>query len=274
MNLRTNSNEKGVLALMKDKNFKKSRTRLGWMVFLLLIWQGVAMSGVFPSALFPSVGMIGQALRESIVQGELVHQTGYSLILILQGLFWGLLLAIIAASLSIANKAVNGLTDTLTTLAHPLPGIALLPIIILWFGTGTLSILVIIVHSVIWPMFVNLMTGFRAIPRIYKEAGLNLGLNNWQIAKDIMLPASLPYLLSGMRIGWARAWRALISAEMIFGAVGSQGGIGWYIFKQRVFMDTPGMFAGLIVIVLIGILVEDYVFAVLEDRTVKRWGMI
>ena len=241
---------------------------------ILVIWETMARSGVFPEAIFPSLPVIAKALKYSVVSGEIILQTAFSLALIFQGFFISLLAAFLLSSLAIRNKVFNGLIDTLTAIAHPLPGIALLPLIIIWFGTGTLSIIVIIIHSVIWPMILNIMTGFRSISPIYKEAGLNIGLNNFRIIKDLMIPASLPYVLSGMRIGWARAWRALISAEMIFGAVGMKGGLGWYIFKQRVFMDTAGMFAGLVVIVLIGIIVEDYVFAVLEERTVKKWGMM
>lgn len=258
----------------KKTILQKLKARLGWIVVLSIIWELTARSDFFPSVLFPSLQEIGNALVLAIISGELIQQTLLSLILIIQGLILGLVLAIIASSLSMANKVFASFTDTLTALAHPLPGIALLPLIIIWFGTGTLSVLVIIIHSVVWPMFVNIMTGFRSMPPIYKDAGLNFGLNNYQMIKDITIPASFPYLLSGIRIGWARAWRALISAEMIFGAVGAKGGLGWYIFKQRVFMDTPGMFAGLIVIVLIGIIVEDFVFTIIEDKTVKKWGMI
>lgn len=259
---------------MTNNDFSnKLKTRLFWVMIILAIWEITAQSGAFPQAIFPSLLVIAGALGDSIASGEIILQTGFSLALILQGLLIGLLLAILMSSLAVSNKVFNGLVDTLTAIAHPLPGIALLPLIIIWFGTGTISIIVIIVHSVIWPMVLNIMTGFRAIPPIYKEAGLNFGLNHFQIIKDIMIPASLPYVVSGIRIGWARAWRALISAEMIFGAVGLKGGLGWYIFKQRVFMDTPGMFAGLIVIVVIGILVEDCVFAAFEERTVKKWGM-
>lgn len=243
------------------------------MVFLA-VWELTAQLGPFPKAIFPSVLVILKTLGNSIASGEILLQTGFSLALILQGLLAGLLAAIIISSLAVGSKAVHGLVDTLTAIAHPLPGIALLPLIIIWFGTGTASIVVIIVHSVLWPMILNIMTGFKAIPTIYKEAGLNLGLSRFRIIKDIMIPASLPYVLSGLRIGWARAWRALISAEMIFGAVGLNGGLGWYIFRQRVFMDTPGIFAGLFVIVLIGIVVEDFFFAAIEERTIKKWGMI
>jgi len=258
----------------KTSSYQKIKTRLFWVIVILVLWEIVAQSGIFPAAIFPSLLVIARALENSIVSGEILLQTAFSLALILQGFLISLLAAILVSSLAAGNKMFNGLVDTLAAIAHPLPGIALLPLIIVWFGTGTTSILVIIVHSVIWPMILNIMTGFKAISPIYKEAGLNFGLNRFQIIKDILIPASLPYVLSGIRIGWARAWRALISAEMIFGAVGLKGGLGWYIFKQRVFMDTPGMFAGIFVIVLIGIIVEDYVFAAFEERTVKKWGMI
>lgn len=260
---------------MKSNNLSdKLKTRLLWVTVMLVIWEVTAQSGVFPEAIFPSLFVIVRTLVNSIASGEILLQTSFSLALILQGLLIGLLTAIVISGLAVSNKGVHGLVDTLTAIAHPLPGIALLPLIIIWFGTGTASIVVIIVHSVIWPMILNIMTGFRAISPIYKEVGVNLGLNHFRIIKDIMIPASLPYVLSGLRIGWARAWRALISAEMIFGAVGLNGGLGWYIFKQRVFMDTPGIFAGLFVIVLIGIIVEDFFFSAIEERTVSKWGMI
>ncbi|AGA70379.1 ABC-type nitrate/sulfonate/bicarbonate transport system, permease component [Desulfitobacterium dichloroeliminans LMG P-21439] len=260
--------------MMNTGSYRKLKTRLFWMIAILAAWEMTAQSGVFPTSIFPSLLVIVRALGDSVVRGEIIIQTGFSLALILQGLLISLLAAIMISSLAISNKVVDGLVDTLVAIAHPLPGIALLPLIIIWFGTGTVSILVIIIHSVIWPLILNMMTGFRSIPPIYKEVGLNLGLNRFRIIKDILIPASLPYALSGLRIGWARAWRALISAEMIFGAVGANGGLGWYIFKQRVFMDTPGLFAGLFVIVLIGIIVEDFFFAVIEERTIKKWGMI
>ena len=182
-------------------------------------------------------------------------------------------MAVILSSLSILFKSFRGLVDTLVSIAHPLPGIALLPLIILWFGAGEISIIFIIVHSVVWPLVLNLLSGFKAIPKIYKQVGNNYGLNSFKIIRYIMIPASLPYFLTGMRISWARAWRALISAEMIFGAAGGKGGLGWFIFKNRVFMDTNGIFAGLIVIVVIGMLVEDLIFNKLEKVTIKKWGM-
>lgn len=244
------------------------------LIFILLaIWQAVALSGIVSPLIFPSLGMIYKALVSSFISGELLQQTIFSIIIILEGLLIGTLLALILAITSKTSEVLNSLVETLITLAHPLPGIALLPIIILWLGTGTSAIVFIIVHSVLWPLLLNLISGFKTTPRIYSDVGRNIGLKGLMLFKDIYIPASLPYLLSGFKIAWARSWRALISAEMVFGAVGGKGGLGWYIFKQRVFMDTAGMFAALLLIMLIGILVEEVLFNKVEALTIRRWGM-
>lgn len=251
----------------------KLHVRLFWVFIFLLIWQLISLSGKVNPLIFPSITDILRAFYTSLVNGELISQTIYSLSLIVKGLFIGLAAASILSALSMISKTFNGFIETLTAIAHPLPGIALLPLIILYFGTGTDSIVFVIVHSVLWPMILNMLAGFRSVPEIYSEVGENYGLKTYSIIAQIMVPCSLPYLLTGIKIGWARAWRALISAEMIFGAVGEKGGLGWFIFKKRVFMDTAGMFAGLLVILIIGIIVEDLVFNKIEEVTVKKWGM-
>ena len=240
---------------------------------MLIIWQIVALSGSVHPLIFPSLGMILKAIIVGITKGELLNQTLFSIVIITQGLIIGAALALILAIASRMSETLRSLVETLISVAHPVPGIALLPIIILWLGIGRVSIVFIIVHSVLWPLLLNLVTGFKATPKVYSDVGRNLGLNRLMLFKDIYLPASLPYLLTGLKIAWARAWRALISAEMIFGAVGGKGGLGWYIFKQRVFMDTPGMFAGLAMIMLIGILVEEILFEKVEALTIRRWGI-
>ncbi len=255
--------------ILKNKYFQ----RLFWIVILALIWQGVAVSNLFNPASFPSIGTILKTLVVDVTTGDVISHTFYSLNLIFKGLMIGLIIAIILSSLSMFSKTFEGFVETLMAISHPLPGIALLPLVILWMGVGDNAIIFIIVHSVLWPMILNLLTGFRSIPKIYKQIGVNFGLNTMGIIVQILLPASLPYMITGVKIGWARAWRAAISAEMVFGAAGGIGGLGWFVFKKRVFMDTPGIFAGLIVIIVIGIIVEDVVFNRLEKMTIKKWGM-
>lgn len=245
-----------------------------WIMLLLAAWQGVALSGMVSPLIFPGLGVIAETLVEALLNGELLRETAYSIVIILEGLAIGVLLAVAMSIASVYSKWLKALVEVLTTLAHPLPGIALLPVIILWLGTGRGAIVFIIVHSVLWPLLLNLTAGFKATPAIYSETARNFGVKGIELFKDVYVPASLPFLISGLKIAWARSWRALISAEMIFGAVGGQGGLGWYVFKQRVFMDTPGMFSALVVIILIGILVEEVLFVKLEAATIRKWGII
>lgn len=249
------------------------KQRLLWSFLLFVIWELIALSGLFSPLIFPSMRTILKTLYLSILNGELLLQTVFSLTLILEGIIISLLIALLLSFLAYSFKTFEGLLDTLLTVLHPLPGIALMPLVLIWVGAGREAILFIIIHSVLWPMVLNLLTGFRAIPELYKMVGQNYGLSPGKIMWSILTPASFPYLLAGIKIGWARAWRALISAEMLFGAAGGSGGLGWYIFKERVFFDLPGVFAGLIVIVVIGLLVEDLFIKKVEEKTTIKWGM-
>ncbi|MFZ5969546.1 MAG: ABC transporter permease [Bacillota bacterium] len=242
------------------------------MTILAMLWQMVAISRAFEPSIFPTIDVIIKALWNSITNGKIIGESVYSLLLISKGLLIGLGSAVLIASLCMFSKIFHEFVDTVAAMAHPLPGVALLPLIILWMGTGANAIIFIIVHSVIWPMLLNILIGFREIPAIYNEVGQNFELSRVKSILYIMVPASFPYILVGTKIGWARAWRALISAEMIFGAAGGKGGLGWYIFQKRVFMDTVGIYAGLIIIIFIGIFVEDFIFEKIEKLTVKRWG--
>lgn len=258
---------------MKNKKLLYITKKTALIILLMILWESIYLAGVFSPLLFPSVESIFKAIYNSLLHGELLNETIYSLLIISKGLLIGIVLALILAALSSYSKFFDAFISSLISIAHPLPGIALLPLIILWLGTGESSVIFIIVHSVLWPLVVNLNSGFKSIPRIYIQLGENYQLNFIQIIGHILMPASLPYIISGLKIGWARSWRALISAEMIFGAINNKGGLGWFIFKKRVFMDTAGLYAGLIVIILIGILVEDLVFVKLEKNTLSRWGL-
>ena len=248
--------------------------RIGFVVALLLLWQIVALSGVYPELLFPGLPAIGQALVGAVVSGEAAARTGYSLYLIAVGLAVGIGIAFVLTALSMLSPVIADLMESVVSILHPLPGIALLPIVLLWFGTGTAPIMVVIANSAIWPLVLNAYTGFRSVSRTQLEVGRNIGLRGLQLVTSVMFPAALPYILAGLRIAWARSWRILVAAEMIFGASGNEGGLGWFIYQYRYFMDTPGVFAGLVIIILISMTIENLVFDQLERRTAKRWGMV
>ncbi|MBR0597174.1 ABC transporter permease [Sinanaerobacter chloroacetimidivorans] len=257
------------------KTTKKSKEKLiiiFWIFVMLIIWQLAATIGGISSLLLPSIGDVAAALTDSFLHGDLAYQLYYSLRVILIGIVIAILSAILLAFAAQKSMIMSGLVKVLSAIGHPLPALALLPLIIVWFGTGDASIIAIIVHSALWPILINLNSGFQAVPQIYLDIGRNLELSPLEIAYEIKLKASLPYLISGVKIAFARSWRALIGAEMVFGAIGLKGGIGWYIFKQRTFMNTSGLFAGIIVVILVGLLIERILFDSIEKRTVLKWG--
>lgn len=258
-----------VSKLLKAKGVRQFLFVLG----LLIVWQLVATSEIYSELLFPDLISIFEALVDSIRSGEMVNRTGYSLYLIGVGLLLGMVLAFVMTALSMLSRLFADLMESVVAILHPLPGIALLPIVLLWFGTGARSIIFIIVHSVVWPLMLNTYTGFRSVSRTQLEVGRNIGLRGVNLVTSVMVPAAFPYILAGLKIAWARSWRALVAAEMVFGASGGEGGLGWLIYQRRFFLDIPGVFAALVVIIVIGVLVEDLLFNQLERRTVQRWGM-
>lgn len=240
---------------------------------LIGLWQVIYLSGVYPAVSFPSVTQVVRSLVIELGEGVLGWQLLNTLRTILSGLLIGLLLAVLLVLLWRRKGFLADLVQTLVSVAHPLPGVALLPLLILWFGVGERVIIVMIVHSVVWPLAINLKAGMDAMPDIYNQIAHVFSLSWKTRMLEIALPSSLPYLLSGLKTAWARAWRAMIAGEMIFGVIGEHGGLGTYLFQKRVFMDTPALLAGLLVITVMGILVEDIFFVWVEKRTIRKWGM-
>jgi NitT/TauT family transport system permease protein len=176
---------------------KKGAVQFLWVLVLLLIWEIAAhFSGVSP-LLLPTVEATVAALFDAFLHGTLFYQTLFSIGIIALGLLIGVALALVLALLAVQNRYADSLVDTLTALAHPLPGLAILPLLILWFGTGSGVVLAIIVHSMLWPVLLNLTAGLRQTPAMYIDTGRLLSLSRPRIALELMLPCALPDLLAG-----------------------------------------------------------------------------
>lgn len=250
------------------------RTQIIFIICFLAAWQAVYAMQAFPPILFPSLGEIGAAFVEGFRDDSLLTYTLYSMSLIVRGLAVGIILAFVLSSLAIISKTFYAVYNLVVSIMDLLPGVALLPLAIMWFGIGEGVIIFIVVHSILWPMSRSIIDGFKGISNIYIEGGRNIGLKGLRLVLGVYVPAAFASILSGMRVGWARAWRGLLSVEMIFGTTGSGAGIGWFIFLKRNNVDIAGVFAALIVIIIIGIIIEYGVFRTLEKNTVKKWGMV
>lgn len=246
--------------------------RLVILAVLAVLWEVVAR-WQNNDLLLPTFLQTARALWEGLASGELVAKTAISLSVLLKGYFAGIAGAFVLTTLAVSTQFGRDLLSTLTSMFNPLPAIALLPLALLWFGLGQGSLVFVLVHSVLWPLALNTYAGFQAVPETLRMAGRNYGLTGIRYVLQILVPAALPAILSGLKIGWAFAWRTLIAAELVFGASSGQGGLGWYIFQNRNELYTDKVFAGLVLVILIGLLVESLGFHTLERLTVRRWGV-
>lgn len=239
---------------------------------LLVAWELVTRWAASP-LLFPTAGTVLAAFGRSVANGEVPGYAAQSLKVLLSGMAIGAALALVLTTLAVTTRIGAEFLETITAMFNPLPAIALMPLALLWFGLGVKSLIFVIIHSVLWPMSLNTYTGFVTVPPTLRRVGENFGLTGWRFVAGILLPAAFPHILSGVKIGWAFAWRTIIAAEMVFGVAGSQGGLGWFIYQNRFEMNTDLVFAGLLTVILIGLLVENLFFKWLERKTVLRWGM-
>jgi len=253
--------------LLQSVAFRRSAVLLA----LALLWQ-IAADWAANPLLLPSFTQTAAALWDALVHERLATAIVASLSVLLKGYLIALALAIVLVSLAVANVFIREALLTLTAMFNPLPAIALLPLAMLWFGLGEVSLIFVLVHSVLWPFALATFTGFQSVPETHRLVGRNYGLTGPRYVAYILIPSALPSIISGLKIGWAFAWRTLIAAELVFGVSSSQGGLGWFIFRNRNELFTDKVFAGLVSVILIGLVVEFGLFRAIENATVRRWG--
>lgn len=258
---------------MFNSSTNKLKQPFIWTFLILCLWEFASRSGLVNRHILPPFTNVLQATVREIVSGKLFMQIMNSLYIVLLGFLISFVLAVFVTLGCVYSKLFESFFMTLCTLLNPLPGMAILPLIMMWFGVGNGAMLALIVHGVLWPLVTNLLSGFRTVPKIYKEWASNINMTPFQIFKDIYAFAVMPYVISGLRIGWGRAWRALISAEMVFGMIGSLGGVGYYIYVNRAYANITNVMVGIFMIIIIGVFVEAFLFKIIEKHTIDKWGI-
>jgi len=246
--------------------------RLVVLIVLAAAWEIYARILNNP-LLFPSLSETLGAFFDATVHGVLIDRTLTSLRILGVGYAVGLLVAAVFTTLAVSTRVGTDFLSTLTAMFNPLPAIALLPLALLWFGLGAISLVFVIVHSVLWAVALNTHSGFLSVSPTLRMAGQNCGLSGLSYVLRLLVPAAFPSILTGLKTGWAFAWRTLIAAELVFGASSRSGGLGWFIFENRNQLETAAVFAGLLTVILIGLVVESVIFRTIENFTVRRWGM-
>jgi NitT/TauT family transport system permease protein len=242
------------------------------LVALAALWEIYARVLDNP-LLFPTFVETVAALLRALASGEIPQAGLYTLTLLLEGYAAGLAIAALLTAFASISRIGADLLETLTAMFNPLPSIALLPLALIWFGLGANSVIFVLVHAVLWAVALNTFAGFRALSPTLKMVGQNYGLSPAGYIVRILIPGAFPSILTGLKVGWAFAWRTLIAAELVFGVSSGAGGLGWYIFEKKNQLSIPEVFAGLLTVILFGLFVENVIFRGIERRTVRRWGM-
>jgi NitT/TauT family transport system permease protein len=246
--------------------------KVALLIVLAAAWEIYARKLDSP-LLFPTFTATVEAFVHAIASGVIPQRTWASIRVLLEGYAVGLVLAALLTAFATASRVGTDLLETLTSMFNPLPSIALLPLAMLWFGLGNGSLIFVLIHAVLWSVALNTHAGFRSISQTLRMVGRNYGLTGPRYVLQILIPAAFPSILTGLKIGWAFAWRTLIAAELVFGVSQGSGGLGWFIFENKNLLEIANVFAGLFTVILIGLLVENLIFRNIEQRTIHKWGM-
>lgn len=235
------------------------------------IWEIVAWSGAFPPRLFPSLETVAATLWRLTIEGILPHHAAETLVRLAAGFAIAALAGVAIGIAMGRSRRAEGLLLPLVSIGAPIPGLAYAPLFLLWFGLGDTGSIVLVAFVAAFPIIQNSWTGVKAVKEIWIRAAQTMGADGRRLFRHVILPGALPYILTGMRLGLAQAWRILVAVEMLAAV---QWGLGWLIFGAREFLNTDAMLAGIAVIGAIGLGLEKLVFQPIERYTVVRWGMM
>lgn len=250
-----------------SKNFIPHR--IAFYIGIVIIWQIVAMVGVWPSNVFPSPYQVAEDLIYMASDGSLFYGIATSMGRLIIGLAiaisGGIILGVLMARVEVVNQTVGSLVLGLQSI----PSIAWVPLAILWYGLTDVGIIFVVVIGAIFAVTINTYTGVKNIDPHYIEAARNMGAKGNQLVINVLIPAAFPYMISGFKQGWAFAWRGVIGAELLFAFLG----LGQLLYAARSLTDVSQVIAIMIVIMAIGLLVDGIVFKRLESKVMSRWGL-
>ncbi|MCU1297037.1 MAG: Sulfate transporter permease [Acidobacteriaceae bacterium] len=236
---------------------------------LIGIWALLGALKIWPTYVFPTPKGVGEALYAgfqdhsfwiAIAVSMKRMLLGYSLSVVL-----GMVLGLGVASNKFLEETMGGLLVSLQSL----PSICWLPLAVLWFGLTEKAILFVVVMGSLLSVTIAMEDGRKQMPKIHSMAGRNLGATGLKLFWYVLLPASLPFILNGLKQGWAFAWRSLISGEMIFVSLG----LGQQLMMGRDLNDMNLVIAVMLLIIAIGYIVDGLVFRTAERSLQRRWGL-
>lgn len=238
---------------------------------VVLLWEVFARSRLFAPALAPTVETIATSLGKMVSDGTLIWHTLFTLYRVLSGLALAAIVGIPLGMLMGRWRLAEKFFVPLISILMPIPSLAWVPVFILWFGLGNTATIMLVFYAATFPLMYNTWTGVRSVNRLWLRAASAMGADERSLFRKVVLPGSLPFVITGLRQAFARGWIAVVGGEMI---AASAWGLGWVIFDAKEFLNTDVMMGVLVIVGGLGLGFERLVFQALEERTVTRWGML
>jgi NitT/TauT family transport system permease protein len=235
------------------------------------LYEAVARSGWFAPALVPTLLAVAATLWAMLADGTMERHVLNTLARMLAGLALAVATGLVLGFLMARYRAVERFFLPLVSALMPIPSLAWAPVFILWFGLGNTAAVLIVFYAATFPMLLNAWTGARAVNPLWLRAAGSMGAEGRALFWKVIVPGASPFIITGLRLAFQRAWIAVVGAEML---AASAFGLGWVIFDAKEFLNADVMLASLAVIGAIGYAFERLVFGSLERATVMRWGMV
>lgn len=241
------------------------------IVVVLAVWEGFARSGLFSQAMTPPIESVAAILWRTIADGTLIINALATLLRVFIGLSISFLIAVPLGVLMARSFIAERVFLPVLSVLLPIPSLAWVPLFILWFGIGNISTILVVIYAAFFPLAYNIWSGVRTVNPIWLRSATVMGADETTLFRKVIWPGALPYVITGLRLSFGRAWIGVIGGELL---ASPKYGLGEIIFNAKEFLDTGVMLGTLVVIGAIGVFFERVVFQRLEVVTVRRWGMV
>lgn len=241
------------------------------IVVLLAVWEIFARSGMYSTAMTPPVESVAAVIWQMLADGSLIENALATLARVFIGLSISFAIAVPLGVLMARSWVAERIFMPVLSVLLPIPSLAWVPLFVLWFGIGNLATILVVIYAAFFPLAYNVWVGVRAVNPIWVRAASVMGADETTLFRKVILPGALPYIITGLRLSFGRAWIGVIGGELL---ASPKLGLGEIIFNAKEFLDAGVMLGTLVGIGAIGVFFERFVFQTLEALTVRRWGMV
>ena len=260
-----------VATTMSGDRLRSMRRGAITILLVLAFYETLARSAIFPAALLPTLPTVGSTFVRVILDGSMLGHAAATLYRVLVGFVLAVIVGLPLGILMARFRAVENFVLPLASALMPIPSLAWVPVFMLWFGLGNTVSILIVFYAAVFPMLLNTWSGVRSVNPLWLRAAGAMGANENALFWKVIIPGASPFIITGLRQSFLRAWIAVVGAEAL---AASDFGLGWVIFDAKEFLNADVMLVSLVVIGLIGFAFERLIFGSIERTTVLRWGMV